>query len=139
MAMKSKFSKMTPSSSFYFFIFLFFFWCVLLTPVNFSYWPKFRVNIITDFRVMAISFYKGLIRNTEIGYAPFWVLPNIWRLGQVKNIKIGMNIFNKMLLNVVKCRVIAFTVSHLLKENQQGKNALIQISVKKRNVFATIC
>ena len=38
------------------------------------------------------------------------VFPNIWRLGQVRD--------NEMLLNAQNAKVIAFTVSQLLRENQ---------------------
>ena len=51
---------------------------------------------------MTIFFYKGLTRNPEIGNTPVWVLPNIWRLGQVRDTTFGTNISNEMLLNAVK-------------------------------------
>ena len=70
--------------------------------VNFSYWSKFHVNIITGSRVMTISFYKELTRNSKIGNTPVLILPNIWRLGQVTNTKFGPNVSNKMLLNTSK-------------------------------------
>ena len=53
---------------------------------------------------MTISFYKELTRNSEIGCTPVLVLPNIWRLGRVRNTKFGTNVFNKMLLNAAKCQ-----------------------------------
>ena len=53
---------------------------------------------------MTIFFYKGLTRNPEIGNTPVWVLPNIWRLGRVRNTKFGTNVSNKMLLNAAKCQ-----------------------------------
>ena len=46
-----------------------------------------------------------------------WVLPNIWRLGLVRYTKFGLDVSNKILLNAAKCRVTAFTVSELLREN----------------------
>ena len=39
--------------------------------INFSYWSKFDVNIITGSGVMTISIYKGLTRNPEIGSTSF--------------------------------------------------------------------
>ena len=54
-------------------------WRCFVSLVNFSYWYKFHVNIITGSGVMTISFYKGLTRNLEIGNTPVWVLSNIWR------------------------------------------------------------
>ena len=65
-------------------------------------------------------FYKKF-RNPEIGNTSVWVLPNIislvlpniWRLGQVRNSKF---VSIEMLLNVAKCQGYNFTVSELLKE-----------------------
>ena len=69
---------------------------------------------------------KGLTRNPEIGNTPIWVLPNIWRLGRSRDTKFGRNVSNKMLL-----RVTVFTISELLRENQQGsKLSRNQVRVK---------
>ena len=38
--------------------------------VNFSYWFKFYVNIMTGSGVRATFVYKGLTRNPEIGNTP---------------------------------------------------------------------
>ena len=95
-------------------------WCCFISLVKFSYWSKFHVNFITCSRVMTISFYNGLTKNLEIRNTPVWILPNTWRLGQVRNTTFGTNISNKMLLNASNARVTAFTVSELLKENQEG-------------------
>ena len=45
-----------------------------------------------------------MTKNPEIGNIPVWILPNIWRLGQVRDTKFGMNVSNKMLLNATKCQ-----------------------------------
>ena len=66
-----------------------FFWRSVVSLVMFSYWSKFHVNIITGSGVVAISFYKGMTRNPEIGNTPIWVFPNIWRLGQVRDTRFG--------------------------------------------------
>ena len=84
------------------------FWRRFVSFVEFSYWFKFHVNIISCSRVMIISFYKGLTRNPEIGNTRVWVLPNIWRLGQVTDTKLGMNVSNKMLLNAAKWQSYSF-------------------------------
>ena len=55
----------------------------------------FHVNIITASEVMTISFYKELTKNTEIKNTPVWVLPNIWKLGQVDT-----NVSNKILTQI---------------------------------------
>ena len=106
--MTSQFSDMTSTSNFF------------VSLVNFSYWSKFHVNIITGSGIMIIFYYKGMTRNPEIGNIPVWVLPNIWRLGGVIDIK-----FSKM--SLIECywmlqnsRVTAFTVFELWRENQLG-------------------
>ena len=85
-----------------------FFWRFFTPLIKFSYWFKFHVIIITGSGVMKISFYKILTRNPEIGNTPVWVLPNIWRLGWVRNTKFGTNVSNKMLLNAAKCHGYTF-------------------------------
>ena len=42
------------------------FWHRFVSLVKFSYWSKFRVNIITGSGIMTIFFYEGLTRNPEI-------------------------------------------------------------------------
>ena len=88
-----------------------FFWRYFVSLVKFSYWSKFHVNTITGSGVMTIFFYKGLTRNPEIGNTPVWVLPNIWRLGWVRNTEItefGTSVSNKMLLNAAKYQGYTF-------------------------------
>ena len=69
---------------------------------------------------MAIFFYSGLTRNPEIGNTPVWVLPNIWRLGQVRNIKFDTNVSNKMLLNAAKCQGYSFYCFWVIKGKPTG-------------------
>ena len=96
------------------------FWSCFVCRVNFSYWFKFHVNIITGSRIITIFFYKGLTTNLEIGNTHDWVLPNIgdWD-------KLGIPNLTKM--SLIKCywmlqyaRVTTFTVSELFRENHQG-------------------
>ena len=94
MTMMLQFSGMTSSSKF--------FWRCFVYLVKFSYWSKFHVNIIAGSWIITIFFYKGLTRNLEIGNTPVWVLPNIWRLGQVMDTKFSTNVSNKILLNATK-------------------------------------
>ena len=81
-----------------------FFWGCFVSFVKFSYWFKFHPNIITGSRVMTIYFHKELTRNPEMGNTRFLVLPNILRMGQVRNTKFGTDVSNKMLLNAAKCQ-----------------------------------
>ena len=111
--MTSQFPEKMLSSSF--------FWHWPVSPVKFSYWSKFHVNIITGSRVMTILLHTGLTRNPEVRNTPVWVLPNTWRLGWVRDTKFGTNVSNEM-LRTACCKMpglTAFTVSELLWENQQ--------------------
>ena len=103
MTMTSKFFDMTSC------------WGCFVSLVKFSYWSKFYVNIITGSGVKTILFYKGLTRNPEIGNTPVWVLPNIWRLGQVWDTKSCTSVSNKMLLNGAKCQGYSFYCFWVIK------------------------
>ena len=59
-----------------------------------------------------------MTRNLEIGNTHVWVLPNIWRLGQVRDIKFGKDVSDEMLLIAGKCQDYSFYFSELLRENQ---------------------
>ena len=85
-----------------------YFWRCFVSLVNFNYWSKFHVNIITGSGIITIFFYKGLTRNPEIGNTPVWDMPNIWRLGKVMDTKCGTNITNRMLLNAAKSQGYSF-------------------------------
>ena len=85
-----------------------FLWRCFVSLVRFSYWSTFHVSIITGSGIMTIFFYKGLTRNPEIGNTLVWVLPNIWRLGWVRDTKFGTNISNEMLVNVAECQGYSF-------------------------------
>ena len=81
-----------------------FFWRCRVSLVKFNYWSKLHGNISTGSEVMTIFVYKGLNRNPEIGNIPVWVLPNIWRLGQVRDTKFSANVSSEKLLNAAKCQ-----------------------------------
>ena len=87
-----------------------------VSVVNFSCWSKFNANIITGSVVMTISFFKGLTINPEIVKTPIWALPNIWRLGWVKNTKFDTNVSNKILLNAAKFQCDTFYRFWVIKE-----------------------
>ena len=84
---------------------LFFFWHCFVSLINFSYWSKFHVSIITG---SGVSFYKGLTTNPEIWNTHVWGLPNIFRLGQVRDAKFGKNVSNKMLLHAAQRQSYSF-------------------------------
>ena len=89
--------------------------------VKFSYWSKFHVNIMTGSGSMTIFVYKGLTWNLEIGNTPVWVLPNICRLGQVRNTKICTNMFNEKLLNTAKCQGYSFYRFWVIEQKPTGR------------------
>ena len=97
-----------------------FFWRCCVYFVNFSYWSKFYVNAITGSRVMTIFLHKGLTRNPEIGNTPVWVLPNIWRLGQVRETKFSKNTPNEFYWMLQNATVTAFTCFWVIKRKPKG-------------------
>ena len=79
--MKSQLANMTsPSISFD---------VAFVSLIKFSYWFKFHVNIITGSGVMVVFFFRNW---PEIGNTTIWVLPNIWRLGRVRDTKFGTDV-----------------------------------------------
>ena len=90
-----------------------------LSLVKLSYWFKFYVNIITGSGVMTIFFYKGLTKNPEIGNTFAWVLPNIWRVDELGIRNLARLFLMKCYWMLQNARVTAFTVSELLRLNQQ--------------------
>ena len=101
------------------------FWRCFVSLFKFTYWSKFHVNIITDSGFMTIFFYKGLKRNPEIGNTPAWVLPNIWRLGRIRDTKFVTYVSNEMLLNTAKCQSYSFYGFWVIKGKPIGKGLKI--------------
>ena len=97
-----------------------FFWLWFLSLVNFSYWSKFHVNVITSFGIMTIFIYKGLTRNPEMGNTPVWVLPSIYRLGQIMDTKFATNVSIRELLNAVNLQGYSFYRSWVIKGKPAG-------------------
>ena len=98
-----------------------FFWRCFASFVKFNYYSNIHLHIITGSWLMTISLYKRLTRNPEIGNSPVWVLPNIWRLGPVRNTKFGRNLSNKMLLNAAKCQCYSFYRFCVIKGKPIGR------------------
>ena len=92
---------------------------------------KFHVNIIIDSGVRTVSVYKGLFRNTENGNTLIWVLPNIWRKGLVRNMKFGMIISDKKLLNSTKCQGYSFDCFKVINNKSYLKWRQIVNSIPK--------
>ena len=102
-----------------------FFWCFPVSLVNFGFCSKFHVNIITGSGVKTILFYKGLTRNPEIGNTPVWVLPDMCRLGQVRDTKFRPNNSNEMLLNTAKFQRYNFYRFWVIKGKPVGGDKII--------------
>ena len=128
--MTSQFVEMRSSSNSFHVFFV--------SLVKFSYRYKFHINIITGSGVMIIFFYKGLkSRNPEIRNTPVLVLPNTWRLGRVRDIKLDADVSNEKLLNAANVRVTAFTSSELLRENQQGLKLPRSTQIRVNGILKT--
>ena len=90
------------------------------------------------FRVLIIFVYKGLTSNLEVRNNFVWVLSNIWRLGRIRDTKFGRMFLMKSYWILQIAWITAFTISQLLKENQQGVKlppTLIHIRVKMKFRF----
>ena len=110
--------------------------------VNFSYWSKFYVNVITGSGVVTI-FYEELTRNPESwNISPkFCPISGDW--GEIE-------IRNTTRMSLMKCygmlqnaRVTAFNVSKLLRENQRGGGGGVKLlsfrSNQIRRLYQSIC
>ena len=64
--------------------------------------------------------YMGFTRHPEIGNTPVWVLPNIWRLGQIRDMKFGANVSDKKLLTAAKCQGYSFYRFWFIKRKPAG-------------------
>ena len=89
------------------------FWWCFVSIVNFSYWSKFHVNIITSSGIMTIFFYNGLTRKLEIPPPEFCSIFGDW--GELW-------ILNLSQMSLIECywmlrnsRPTAFTVIELLR------------------------
>ena len=97
------------------------FWRCHVSPVKFSYWSKFHVNIITGSRVTTFCFIRNWPDISDIGNTLVWVLHNIWRLGQVGGIKFGANVSSKKLLNAAKFQDHSFCSFWIIKGKPTGE------------------
>ena len=92
--------------------------------------------------VMAIYFYKRLAKNSDIGNTPVWVLPNVLRLGRVRDTKFGADVSNEMLLNTTKCQGYRFYRFWVIKGKrtkcvEEGKK-LTRILVCGKSLFSRL-
>ena len=97
MTMMSKFAHMTLSS---------FFWHCFVFILKFSYWSRFHVNIMT--------------RNPEIRNTVVRVFYNIFRVGEVRETKVGKNVSNEMLTNTPKFKGYSFYCFWVIKGKPTG-------------------
>ena len=106
MLMTSELVDMTSSSNF---------WRCCVSLVKFSYWSNFLS--ISCFQVLFIRDWSE-IRKSEI--PPFLILPNILRLGWVRDTKFGTNVSNEKSLNAAKCQGYNFYHFWVIKEKPTG-------------------
>ena len=94
------------------------FWRCFVSPVKFSYWSKFYVNIITGSGIMTISFYKGWpeIWKLEIRPSEFCQLSEDWGELWIQNLA-RMSLI-ECYWSLQNSRITAFTVFELFRENQ---------------------
>ena len=93
-----------------------------------SNWPEIEKNyddVIICWRDIIVKFF-----DVFVFFLSRLVLPNIWQLAQVRNTKFGFNVSNEMLLN-------AFTISELLRENQQGWVKIIPTRIRVNWILAS--
>ena len=109
MAMTSHFSDMT--STWNFFDAVLFLFSILVTG------PSFMSISSLVLELWQFSFIRDW---PEIGNTPVWVLPNIWRLGQVMDTTFGMNVSNRMLLNAAKFQSYSFYRFWVMKGKPTG-------------------
>ena len=108
--------------------------------LKFSCWSKFHGNIITGSGVMTNYFSQGVTRNLKIGNTPVWVLPNIWRLGWVKDTKSCTDVSKEMLLNAENRQGYNFYLFWVIKGKPTGGGEgkitplLIQIRVNNEDL-----
>ena len=114
---RQKFPDMT-SSSIFFNVAVFLLSCLITGPSLISISPL----VLESWQ---FSFITGLTRNLEIGNSPVLILPSIWRLGWVREIKFDTNFFNEKLLNAVKCQSHIQLLTFLIhKGKTKGKKLL---------------
>ena len=78
------------------------------------------MSISSGSGVVTIFFYKGLTRNQEIKNTTIWVLPNIWRLGWVRDTKFGTSVSNELSLNAEKWQDYSFYCFWVIKGKPTG-------------------
>ena len=113
--MTSQFAKMTSSSIFFDVVL-----CFLSSLDGASF--KSISSLVLELR--QFTFIRDGQKIQKSKKKKILVLPNIWRLEQVRDTKFGTDIFNEMLLNAAKCQGSTFTVSEVLRENQQGREGV---------------
>ena len=89
--------------------------------LDFSYSSFFKIMIFSN----RFSQWSLSVISPQSGLPEYWkleiVLIYIWRQGRVRNAKFGTNASNEKLLMLQNVRLTVFTISVLLRGNQQGK------------------
>ena len=103
-----------------------FFWHFFVFLVKFSYWSKFHVNVFTGSGVMTVSFERDWpeIQKSEIPPSEFWPISGDYgKLWIPSLVQMSLIKYYWMLLTA---RATDFTVSEVLRENQQEEGKITQ-------------
>ena len=98
-------------------------------------WKNYNDVTIFRYDVIVKFIWRCFVKSGNRKYS-LWVLPNIWRLGQVKDTKFGKSVSNKMLLNTAKCQGYSFYRFWVIKGSST------QIRVKRSpliNIVRGLC
>ena len=97
-----------------------FLWLCFFSLVKFSYWSRFHVNIITGSELWQFLFIRDSpeIRKSKKTPSEFCPISGDWGEWRIPNL--AWTSLIKYYAILQNARVTAFTISELLRENQQG-------------------
>ena len=87
---------------------------------------------------MTIVVYKRLTRNPEIGNTSVCFLPNICRLGRVRDTKFATNVSNEMLQNVAKCKCYSFPRFRVIQANPTEGGGGVRLKWTKTTYYVRL-
>ena len=127
MTMTSQFADMTSSSIFSDVVLI-----LLSSLVAASSYMSISLLVLE----LWIFFYKRLNRNPEIRNTPVWVLPIIWKPGELGVPNLARMFLIKCSYMMQNAKVTAFTVIAILRENLQGYQPPTRLSTLSAKLSA---
>ena len=91
-----------------------FFWRYFVSLVKFNGRSFMSISSLV-LELWQFTFIRDWPEIPEIGNTPVLLLPDIWRLGRVRDTKFTGNISNEMLLNAAKCQGYSFYSFWIIK------------------------